>query len=705
MFPESTPSIRAGILVAIAEAAPRLGVSRRQLFAGLSIDEDDVAGPAAFLSWLDLATALDNLREAGLSLESIEELGRAIAPTPHLLLQRIAGMFVRPEHLLYAVIRWVGPAAFPALEATLDDRGRAMRLVLALPEGYRDSLPYFYLAKGLLANAPTLMGCPPAVIRAILAPSRGTYDIQVADRDPPRRATQMLRSLRPRTSAMKTLAGQESELRDGLLTLARSQQQFRDMIDALPDAILVHGDGATLYANPVLPRLLGHRDAHELVGQPWTALVAEDDRELAETVGAGELRFVRKDGSTVLLELLQPRPILFEGRPATLLVGRDVTRRRELQNRQAVADKMASLGTLAAGIAHEINNPLQLVLTTIDLAERAAVDGDADTVLARLRAAADGARRVRDIVQDLRLFSRADGDAPRRELVDLGEVVRSTVELAQGEAASRATLTAQLAPIPPVLAHRGHLGQVLLNLIVNALSALPERAPEDNRVTVRAARDGDEVVLEVEDNGVGIPPAIQPRLFEPFFSTKTDDGGGLGLAVAETLVRRHGGAISFRSEVDRGTCFRVVLPTATSSERRANAPPPQPDVSATRTGRVLVVDDEPILAEVVAGSLADAAHEVTTAASGREAIEAIEQGDGFDAIVCDLVMRDGSGVDVHAYLTETRPELAARMVFMTGGLYRPEHRDFVARLPNRCLQKPFAIEELLEAIDAILALE
>ena len=231
----------------------------------------------------------------------------------------------------------------------------------------------------------------------------------------------------------------------------------------------------------------------------------------------------------MVLELSAEQQVELEGKPAQMMVARDVTARRELQRHLALSDRMASLGTIAAGIAHEINNPLTLVMTNLELAARAS---DEPRVRELLAAATEGATRVRDIVGDLRLFARPDDEAaPARELVNVGEVARSTLALVRAQASLRTVLSAQIDDVPPVWANRGRIGQVLLNLVLNASDALAKRPDGGgNEIEVRVTCDpGGGVALAVIDNGVGIPADVQSRVFEPFYTTKAGGGSGLGL--------------------------------------------------------------------------------------------------------------------------------------------------------------------------------
>lgn len=710
LFSQDAPVNKGRALYDACMAAQRFGVSPEAMARNLPYPLEDLRSWRSRVSWLDLVTLLDELPRAGLTIPQIEALGADVAHAPHVLAGRMGRAFVRPDRFLRAGFRWVVPALFPAVDCELEHDGRDLSVWLSVPATFRGCPTYFHLCKGVMANATTAIGYPPAMVEAWIGPHGGRYELRAP---PPGRRVDRLRSLARAVIAGPSLAltvsQQEDEIREGYEIIARSHQQFRQMVDALPDGILLHRSGEVHYANPVFADLLGYDSAVDLLGRRWTDHVVDADRERAERApeAGGELRFRRRDGELIVLELSRSQEVTYQNRSVRMMVARDVSERASLQGKLAVADRMASLGTVAAGVAHELNNPLALVLSTLERARRALADHDEIAVAQQLATALDGAQRVRDIVGDLRLFARTEPDDAPLETVAVTDVVESTLALARGQLEAAATVHVAVDRVPAVRAHRGRLGQVVLNLLLNALHALPEGRPvADSRIGVAVFVEGDEVVVQIDDNGAGIPRDIQQRVFEPFFSTKPHArGGGMGLAVAQNIVQRYGGAIRFESTPGDGTRFRVSLPVAPAGVGA------EPEGAATATNgrpappsavRVLLVDDEPGLARAVALGLADEGHDVVTAVSGNEAIRLLDADGGYDAIVCDLMMRDGSGADVFTYLERHRPELTRRVVFMTGGLYRDEERRFVARLDNVCLQKPFTCEDLSRTIASLL---
>ena len=379
---------------------------------------------------------------------------------------------------------------------------------------------------------------------------------------------------------------------------------------------------------------------------------------------------------------------------------RDVALRAEqkkLQDQLLISDRMASMGPLAAGVAHEINNPLACVMANLDLATRAltargeelGITGELSEIREELRDARDAVERIRNIVRDLKVFSRSPDDEAGP--VDIQRVMESTLRMAWNELRYRARLVKDYRPTPPVQANEPRLGQVFLNLIVNAAQAMPEGRAEDNelRITTGVAPGG--VFVEIADTGAGMPPEVMGRLFTPFFTTKPIGvGTGLGLSICHRIVTGLGGTIDVRSEVGKGTTFRIVLPLA-----RMEAPPPAPAAAssaaahAARTrGRILVIDDEPMITRAVHRILAHD-HDVVEVDTARAALDRIVAGERFDVILCDLMMPKMTGMELHAELTRQAPDQVGRMVFLTGGAFTAEARGFLDQAPNQRIEKPF----------------
>lgn len=362
--------------------------------------------------------------------------------------------------------------------------------------------------------------------------------------------------------------------------LRRSEESFRALIEGLPEAIFVHRGGPLLYTNPSALRFLG-RAAPVLLGSRLLDFVHPEDRELAAGVldaqpgarvtGTREVRFLRPDGGVMTAEV-GCLDLVFDGQPATVIRASDLTERKQMQARLLLADRMAAVGTLAAGVAHEINNPLAFVLANLAFLtrelhalERELPAGRLSEFEEVLREASEGADRVRYIVRDLRTLSRVEEAAPTA--VNLQAVLDSAITLARGEIKTRAQLVREYAEVPFVAGSDGRLGQVFLNLLINAAHAIPTGAAGKHEVRVVLRSEGERVVVEVRDSGCGIAPELRERIFDPFFTTKpVGEGTGLGLSICHGIVTSFGGEITVESEVGSGSTFRVSLPVMRQAE-------------------------------------------------------------------------------------------------------------------------------------------
>jgi len=356
--------------------------------------------------------------------------------------------------------------------------------------------------------------------------------------------------------------------------LAENEQRFQTLIDRSPDATFIHWEGQLVFTNPAAATLLGYEQAAELQRQRLEQLVvAEDVAALMDSQEDGspcEVRWLHRSGRYVLGEVVT-FPLVFEQQQVRVSIVRDITERKQLQEKLHSADRMASLGTLAAGVAHEINNPLSFMLSNLrfigEELHTLAGKGD-DALRERLREVQEalnetlsGGDRVRDIVRDLKLFSRRDEG--HRGPVNLHAVLDLCGSIARGQLKHRARLVKDYGELPPIHASESRLGQLFLNLIINAAQAIPESGDEEaHEVRVVTRQQGEEwAVVEVKDTGVGIAPEHLGRLFDPFFTTKPPGvGTGLGLSICHGIVVALGGQLTVESEPGRGSTFRVKLP-------------------------------------------------------------------------------------------------------------------------------------------------
>jgi PAS domain S-box-containing protein len=355
--------------------------------------------------------------------------------------------------------------------------------------------------------------------------------------------------------------------------LQENEERFHTLIDRSPEAILIHREGRLVFHNPAAARLLGYERADELKGQPLEGLIQAGEEDVvtvpSDEEGVREVHWRHRSGQLVLGEVVT-FPLVFEGQPARVSIVRDVTERKHLREKLHTADRMASIGSLMAGVAHEINNPLAFMISNVRFVRDELRDVsealDAPTrerlkdVLDALEETIEGGDRVSEIVRDLRSYSR--GDEGRSGQVNLHAVLDLCGNIARTQLRHRAKLVKHYAEVPLVHASESRLGQVFLNLIINAAQAIPEGGDaKGHEVRLVTRRQGELVVVEVQDTGMGIPPENLHRLFDPFFTTKpTGVGTGLGLPICKGIVTSLGGRIEVDSTPGQGSTFRVLLP-------------------------------------------------------------------------------------------------------------------------------------------------
>lgn len=376
----------------------------------------------------------------------------------------------------------------------------------------------------------------------------------------------------------------------------------------------------------------------------------------------------------------------------------------DLDAKRAETERLASLGTLAAGVAHEINNPLAYMLGSLELGLRELNELQAvlrapsgrelsllSSALSAFDNARDGAERVRKIVKDLRNFSRAEETS--LEAVNVEAVLDATIRVAWNQIRHRARLVKRYSGISRVSGDQARLGQVFLNLIVNAAQAI-EGDPMANEITVSTREEHGQAVIEVSDTGTGITTAEVACIFDPFYTTKPKGSGvGLGLAICHGIIAGLGGEISVSSGANRGTTFRVVLPFAPEESAARRAVADVPLESGSVPARILIVDDEPLLGQTLLYAF-KGRHDVVICTSGRDALSRLERDARFDLVLCDLMMPDVSGAAVYEAVKRSYPSLVRCFVFMTGGAFTERAREFLAKHPGVQLEKPFNIDDI-----------
>jgi PAS domain S-box-containing protein len=491
---------------------------------------------------------------------------------------------------------------------------------------------------------------------------------------------------------------------EALDRLRESEERFRLLAARAPVGIF-HTDasGDVTYVNEELAAMCG-LSREEAIPRWRDVLHPEDAERVLDGLARAregtsgfrtEHRFLAPDGRVTWVYGASQWLRDAAGEPTGAIgVTVDISDQQRLQARLAESERLAALGTLAAGTAHALNSPLAAVLTDSRFArDEAERIGAGPELLEALDDAIAAARRAASIVKNVQTFARG---AEAAGLVDPAEAASAAADLLAHDLRHRARFERSLAAVPLVRADRNEIVQIVQNLLMNALEALPPGTPGEHAIRLATGTTPDgAAVIEVQDDGVGVPAELRPRIFDPFFTTRADRGGtGLGLSVVHGVASAAGGRVEVESTEGRGATFRVVLPAA--------APPPRAIAPAMVSGRarILAVDDDELVLRAVSRLLSPL-HEVTSVGSGEEALARLAA-ERFDAVLCDLMMPGMSGMDLQDALAARGDPAAGHTVFMTGGAFTLRAQAFLASSGRPTLAKPFTPDELLAAIEAAL---
>lgn len=488
-----------------------------------------------------------------------------------------------------------------------------------------------------------------------------------------------------------------------------AEAHYRWLIENAPYAVYaLDADGCFIELNPAGEAFVG-RPVEEVLGEHFSTVIAPVDLTKAtdafDRVMAGEAdalvfeEWLRlPSGEERLVEVTESAIIEDGVIVGTHGMARDITGEAERERQYRRAERLASLGTLVGGVAHELNNPLQSIVNFATLLLEAPRSDEEKEDLETIQREAE---RAAGIVSDLRLLARRTQDAPEaRAPVDLNDVVRHVLRTRRYTLQTRTVeVREELAEdLPPVFGHRGPLEQVVINLVVNAEHAMEGR--DDRRLHVRTRQTATGVSLEVTDTGPGIPEAQRDQVFDPFFTTKAPgDGAGLGLSLVHRIVGDHGGSVHVESDVGTSTTFQVKLP---ASEHRETVAEAAPALERGRPLRVLVVDDEPAVRRAISRYLVRRrGHSVDEAEDGAEALRIIEAGGEYDVIVSDLRMPHLSGEKLLARLEAIGTGVHRRIIFLTGDAASGHGARVLAEADAPVIYKPVALPALADRVERL----
>jgi two-component system NtrC family sensor kinase len=520
-------------------------------------------------------------------------------------------------------------------------------------------------------------------------------------------------------AALRNLRSEKTRSGQWRAAAASTEQQYRNLFNQAGEAIIITDAGnlRILDLNQTAVRMLGLSQAE--ARERLLPSFCESAERAPQPPGGGEdwvsrlsaqraLRVLNKNGGATLSQVESSR-IDYKGETAFQFFFREVTDRGRLEQQLRQAEKLSSLGQMISGVAHELNNPLSVIKGYLDLiVAHHPMPPQTRADLAKVALECD---RAAKLVRQCLSFARAQ--SARREMVDVNTLIQRVADLRHSDLAAAGIewFLDLAAGLPSTSADPDQVQQLIINLLNNAIQAMAAApAPRTLRISTRVSAP-DTLLISMEDSGPGVPPELQSRIFEPFFTTKPAGAGtGLGLSIAHGIMAEHHGRIRCERSTLGGAAFHLQFPIvcveAAAPGRDiipAPAPPAAPAPPPARvSARVLVLDDEPSLADLLSEMLGALGHEADVCLSPVRALE-ILQTRPFDLVISDFRMPVMNGAAFHQALSKINPDLARRVIFLTGDVVSEETQDFLASTGNPHLNKPFQLTSLQAVIAEVLA--
>jgi PAS domain S-box-containing protein len=499
--------------------------------------------------------------------------------------------------------------------------------------------------------------------------------------------------------------------------LSEREHWFSTTLASLSDAVIAtDAEGRVTFLNRAAEAITGF-GARTALGCPLGEVfkLVEAAGEAGETppnpdlstVGSARVELLDRSGRRRVLDhtlapIVNERGVVL----GSAIVFRDVTERKRLERRLEAAERLASLGTMASGLAHELNNPLAAVMGNVsfalaELERHSAIQGESgatrlDECCSALTDAAAASERLRKIIETMRWY--ASRRSPECKVTGVTVLIERALRAIQHTIGRKARLVRAFGTTPSVDVDDRQVVQALVNLLASAADAIPERGAEPHEIRIATSTDdAGRAVIEILHDGAPPRESDFAQPFHPSFPTSPSASAtGLRLAMSHAFVLAARGELTLRARAGTGGVFRISLPAATpeSAETTPNVPP-----AARPHARILVVDDDPAVAKVIVRLLSE--HHVSAETDPRAALARVANGETFDVIFCDLMMPELTGADVHAAIDATNPSLAGKMVFLTGGTFTPDIKRFLEQAENTVIDKPFSVGKLRAAIAAM----
>lgn len=569
--------------------AAKRGVPEGELVQGLSFTHDDCRrAPYRRLPWDEFTRYLTRLEKA-VGDELIDDVVETLRTDDTFSgFRQIGGLFCSPQLYFWMAHRVFAPLVLPVLNLEVEQlTPRRQRVTSRLPDHLENCPIFFQISGVMMSMGPTTLGMAPAQVQTRITPRGAVFTIDF----PPSlgliaRGRRMVDALTSSQHFMEELLAQGQTLEESYEALRISDESFRTLMERSPEAIMIFDEESILFANDAFAALLGRDNGERFVGQSVDALFAhvEDaSRDLLCSKGQeNPITITLRDDDEKLVQVeARTLETTFEGRDVWISLLRDVSFRNEVMARAMEMDRLINTGTLAAGIAHEINNPITAVQLNLQVLqeelqrilkvdERNDVDPAIDEIMSALNASIRGVRQAAQITEELKNIGR--DVAEYREPVDLREAVENAIKWVRPKLIGQARLKLHLHKAGPVKTNLSRIQQVVLNLLLNSAHALSYRGDTDAELRVMTGIEDEEAIIEIDDNGGGIPEEIQERIFEPFFTTKKfGEGTGLGLFISRQITENLGGTLCIESTPGVGTTARIIFPLHVQSQKNLGA--------------------------------------------------------------------------------------------------------------------------------------
>lgn len=562
------------------------GVDEAELVRGLSFDHQACRKSLHLrLPWDELVIYLSRWEKA-VGEDFTDDLKSVLKESGTLnVFFQLGGLFASARSYFWIANHFVAPMVFPVMDLEVEELGtHGCRMVATLPKHLEGSTTYFRISHALMEVGPTMLGLQAARIDLECSPHRAVYTVTYPPapglKERVRRAVDVALSGR---LFMDELSQQHESLMESYEALRSSEESFRRLVEKSPEGIVIYDDDGIVFANDALAGLLGWGAGEELICRPINSLARDPEAFSAELMLGRDktyveaLTLVRKDGAFIQAEASSFQST-FKGMKVRISIVRDVTFQNEVMARAVDIDRLITMGTLAAGVAHEINNPITIAQANLGFIEdflngvlehRDVGDAaEAADVRAALEGCARGLNRAQTITRELKTVGRTARED--MESGDLREAVDSSLQWIRSDLKDRAKIVTNLEPCGAVLTNLPRVGQVVLNLLINAGHAMEQGGPEENEVHISTYRKGEYAYIEVRDTGCGIPEQNLKRIYDPFFTTKPAGAGtGLGLFVSRSIMERLGGTLEIESVEGQGTRAVIALPLQGDGESPA----------------------------------------------------------------------------------------------------------------------------------------